>query len=65
MFNTLTGWSVSLVQRYLPSAFVFSALLTFAVLIAGMLSTDQSLPAMVQHWSGASGPCSASPCRCR
>jgi len=52
MFNTLTGWSVSLVQRYLPSAFVFSALLTFAVLIAGMLSTDQSLPAMVQHWSG-------------
>src|SRR5690606_6518835 len=38
--------------RYLPSAFVFSALLTFAVLIAGMLSTGQSLPRMVQHWSG-------------
>ncbi len=52
MFNTLTGWSVSLVQRYLPSPFVFSALLTLAVLIAGMLSTGQSLPGMVQHWSG-------------
>ena len=52
MFNTLTRLSVSLVQRYLPSPFVFSALLTLAVLIAGILSTDQSLPRMVQHWSG-------------
>ncbi len=52
MFNTLTRMSVGLVQRYLPSPFVFSALLTLAVLIAGMLSTDQSLPRMVQHWSG-------------
>lgn len=52
MFNTLTRMSVGLVQRYLPSAFVFSALLTFAVLIAGMLSTGQPLPRMVQHWSG-------------
>src|SRR5690606_15180980 len=56
MFNTLTGWSVSLVQRYLPSPFVFSALLTLAVLIAGMLSTGQSLPGMVQPWSGGFWP---------
>ena len=52
MFNTLTRLSVSLVQRYLPSPFVFSALLTLAVLVAGISSTGQSLPAMVQHWSG-------------
>ncbi|MGQ7818881.1 short-chain fatty acid transporter [Metapseudomonas furukawaii] len=51
MFNTLTSLSVSLVQRYLPSPFVFSALLTLAVLLAGIFSTDQALPAMVQHWS--------------
>lgn len=52
MFNTLTRMSVSLVQKYLPSPFVFSTLLTLGVLIAGILSTGQSLPAMVQHWSG-------------
>lgn len=52
MFNTLTRMSVSLVQKYLPSPFVFSALLTLGVLLAGILSTGQSLPAMVQHWSG-------------
>ena len=52
MFNTLTRMSVSLVQKYLPSPFVFSALLTLGVLLAGILSTCQSLPAMVQHWSG-------------
>ena len=52
MFNTLTRMSVSLVQKYLPSPFVFSALLTLGVLLAGIFSTGQSLPAMVQHWSG-------------
>ena len=52
MFRTLTELSVSLVQRYLPSSFVFSALLTLLVLIAGTLPTAQSLPTMVQHWSG-------------
>lgn len=51
MFNKITGFSVSLVQRYLPSAFVFSALLTLFVLVAGIISTEQSLSAMVQHWS--------------
>jgi len=51
MFNTLTRMSVSLVQKYLPSPFVFSALLTLGVLLAGIFSTGQSLPAMVQHWS--------------
>ena len=33
MFNTLTRMSVSLVQKYLPSPFVFSALLTLGVLL--------------------------------
>ncbi|MBR9858162.1 MAG: short-chain fatty acid transporter [Oceanisphaera sp.] len=51
MFNKVTGLSVNLVQRYLPSAFVFSALLTLLVLAAGIVSTQQSLPDMVQHWS--------------
>ncbi|WP_324731475.1 short-chain fatty acid transporter [Pseudomonas paeninsulae] len=52
MFNKVIGLSVGLVQRYLPSPFVFSAILTLIVLVAGMVSTQQTLPAMVQHWSG-------------
>lgn len=52
MFAKATYFSVLLVQRYLPSPFVFSALLTLLVLVAGMLFTGQSLPAMVGHWSG-------------
>ncbi len=52
MFARITQLCVLLVQRYLPSPFVFSALLTLLVLIAGMLSTGQSLPAMIRHWSG-------------
>ncbi|WP_417605095.1 short-chain fatty acid transporter [Oceanimonas baumannii] len=51
MFNKITGLSVSMVQRYLPSPFVFSTLLTLFVLAAGMISTQQTLTGMVQHWS--------------
>lgn len=51
MFNKVIGLSVALVQRYLPSPFVFSAILTLIVLVAGMTSTQQTLPTMVQHWS--------------
>ena len=52
MFNKVIGLSVALVQRYLPSPFVFSAILTLIVLAVAMVSTQQALPAMVQHWSG-------------
>lgn len=52
MFNKVIGLSVALVQRYLPSPFVFSAILTLIVLAAAMISTHQTLPAMVQYWSG-------------
>lgn len=51
MFSRITHWSVQLVQRYLPSAFVFSALLTLFVLLLAMFTTSQSLPAMVRHWN--------------
>ncbi|WP_349616831.1 short-chain fatty acid transporter [Azotobacter salinestris] len=52
MFARITLLCVLLVQRYLPSPFVFSALLTLLVLAAGMLFTGQSLPAMIRHWNG-------------
>jgi len=50
MLAKMTSLSVNLVQRYLPSPFVFAMLLTLFVLIFSMLGTGQSLPQMAQHW---------------
>ncbi|MFP6847264.1 MAG: short-chain fatty acid transporter [Pseudomonas sp.] len=50
MFSSITALSVKLVQRYLPSPFVFAILLSLIVLVASMLSTGQGLPQMAQHW---------------
>lgn len=50
MLAKMTSLSVNLVQRYLPSPFVFAMLLTVFVLIFSMLGTGQSLPQMAQHW---------------
>ena len=43
MFATLTNLSVQLVNRYLPSPFVFSVVLTFIAFIAGIVF-DGSIP---------------------
>lgn len=51
MFARITHWNVQLVQRYLPSPFVFSALLSLLVLALAMFSTQQGLPTMVKHWN--------------
>ncbi|MBU0807280.1 MAG: short-chain fatty acid transporter [Gammaproteobacteria bacterium] len=51
MFARITHWNVQLVQRYLPSPFVFSALLSLFVLVLAMFSTQQGLPTMVKHWN--------------
>ncbi|PAU65434.1 short-chain fatty acid transporter [Pseudomonas sp. PIC25] len=50
MLTRITELSVKLVQRYLPSPFVFALLLSFIVLVASMLGTGQSLPQMAKHW---------------
>ena len=50
MLNRITAASVYLVQRFLPSPFVFAILLTLIVLFAAMLATGQGLTAMAQHW---------------
>ena len=50
MLAKMTSLSVNLVQRYLPSPFVFAMLLTVFVLIFSMLGTGQSAPQMAQHW---------------
>lgn len=50
MFQFLTNASVQLVNRFLPSPFVFSIVLTFIALVAGMMLTGQSVLIMSGHW---------------
>lgn len=50
MFRFLTQVSVQWVNRYLPSPFVFSVILTLIALAVGILLTGQDLRAMAGHW---------------
>ncbi|PNK60053.1 short-chain fatty acid transporter [Psychrobacter sp. FDAARGOS_221] len=50
MFQFLTNASVQLVNRYLPSPFVFSIVLTFIALITGIALTGQNVLVMAGHW---------------
>ncbi|MBU3091290.1 short-chain fatty acid transporter [Clostridium sp. CF011] len=51
MFKKFTNGCVNLVQKYLPDPFIFAVLLTFFVLILGIVLTGQSPLAMTIHWS--------------
>ena len=51
MFKKFTNGCVNLVQKYLPDPFIFAVLLTFFVLILGVVLTGQSPLAMTVHWS--------------
>jgi len=48
--ESLTNFSVRLVQRYLPSAFVLALMLTFIVFVLGMGMAHKSPMAMVGYW---------------
>ncbi len=52
MFKKFTNACVKMVEKYLPDPFLFAALLTIVVFIAGMIVTGQSFMAMIGHWSG-------------
>lgn len=51
MFKKFTNGCVNLVQKYLPDPFIFAVLLTFFVLVLGVVLTGQSPLAMTVHWS--------------
>ncbi|MBZ9625504.1 TIGR00366 family protein [Clostridium sp. FP2] len=51
MFKKFTNGCVNLVRKYLPDPFIFAVLLTFFVLILGVVLTGQSPLAMTVHWS--------------
>ncbi|MFL1732620.1 short-chain fatty acid transporter [Moraxella oculi] len=50
MLQLITNASVQLVNRYLPSPFVFSIILTFIAFVAGLALTGQSALQMAGHW---------------
>lgn len=50
MLQLITNASVQLVNRYLPSSFVFSIILTFIAFVAGLALTGQSALQMAGHW---------------
>lgn len=41
-----------LVERFLPSAFIFAILLTFIVFVMGLTMTDSSFVDMTTYWYG-------------
>ena len=55
MLSSITALSVRLIQRYLPSPFVFAIILSLIVLAASMLVTGQGLPSMARLWGTGLG----------
>lgn len=51
MFKKFTNGCVKIVQNYLPDPFIFCIILTFIMLVLGMVSTGQGPLEMVVHWS--------------
>lgn len=50
MFKKFTNASVTLVNRFLPDAFIFALILTIFTFVAGIGVTGQTPLAMVTHW---------------
>lgn len=48
--KVLTKWSNTLMEKYLPDPYVFVAILTFFVLIFGLIFTDSTPMNMVTYW---------------
>ncbi|WP_188454306.1 short-chain fatty acid transporter [Virgibacillus oceani] len=48
--KSLTSFFDRMVQRYLPDAFLFAIILTFAVFLLGIIFTDSSPIQMVEYW---------------
>ncbi len=50
MIRRLAGFFTSLVQKYLPDAYLFAIFLTFIVLVFGIVGEGQSPLQMVNYW---------------
>lgn len=52
MLGSITNFFDRIVRRYLPDAFIFAIILTFVVLVLGLVFTDSSPVEMVEYWGG-------------
>ncbi|HBH12893.1 MAG: Short chain fatty acids transporter [Clostridiales bacterium 38_11] len=50
MFKKFTNTCVTLVNKYLPDPFLFAVILTFVVVLLGLVLTGQGPMDMVKHW---------------
>lgn len=50
LFEKFTQLCVTIMQKYLPDAFLFAAILTFIVFFSAMFTTKQTVLEMVNHW---------------
>lgn len=50
LFEKFTQLCVTIMQKYLPDAFLFAAILTFIVFIAATIMTKQSPFQIAMHW---------------
>ncbi|MBF4501316.1 short-chain fatty acid transporter [Savagea sp. SN6] len=48
--KTLSRWSNSLMEKYLPDPYIFVTILTVLVVILGLIFTDATAINMVQYW---------------
>lgn len=48
--KTMTRWSNTIMERYLPDPYIFVAILTLVVFLLGLGLTDSSPMDMVTHW---------------
>ncbi len=52
MIQSLANFFTRIMQRWLPDAFLIAVILTFVVLIGGVVAEDKSLNQMVDYWGG-------------
>jgi len=52
LLQRLSGWSVRLMERWLPDPFVLCLILTLVVFFAGIVFAKESPRSMVEHWGG-------------
>ena len=52
MIRALAGFFAKIVRRWLPDAFLFAAILTFIVFVAGMLGEGKTPVEMISFWGG-------------
>ncbi len=50
MIQSLANFFTRIMQRWLPDAFLFAVILTFVVLISGVVAEDKSVNQMIDFW---------------